>query len=348
MLSAAGAALGLLIASWTSSTLAHFAEENGIARGLSSALSPSVLAFTCALTLISVLLFGVAPSLRATRVQLVSTLKEQAGSLSSGVAHARLRQGLVVCQVAMTLLLVTAAGAFAHSLFNVQHVDLGLRTQHVLQFSVSPHLIGYDQARSFAFFRQLEERVVALPGVISLSGTQEALIDNSDRGSNVTVEGETPAQAGTRHVERNAVGPGHFSNLGIPLLKGREFTRADVAGNPKVAIVSQKFAATFFGDADPIGKHMKFGSGSDPLDIEIVAVVKNSHHDGVKEEIRPFVYIPYAQEQNIGSLNYYVRTSQDPIALAASVRDVGPRARLQPPRRRSAVFRATNRSPDGG
>jgi predicted permease len=323
LLSVSGALLGLAIATWTSSTLVRFAAENGIADGLSSALSPSVLAFTCALALLSGFLFGVIPALRATRVELVSTLKEQSGALSSGLKHTRLRQGLVVCQVALTLLLVTIAGGFARSLFNVKQIDLGLRTAHVLQFSVAPQLNGYDQARSFAFFRQMEDRISALPGVLSLSGTQEPLIAYSDRGSNVTVEGEPPALAGTRHVLRNAIGPGHFSNMGIPLLNGREFTRADVAGSPKVAILNETMAKTFFPGGDALGRRMKFGGpSSGPLDMEIVAVVKDSHHSGVKEEPRPFVYIPYAQEENIGVLAYYVRTSQDPTALATAVRGV--------------------------
>ena len=322
LLSATGALLGLAIAAWTSSTLVRFAAENGIADGLSSALSPSVLAFTCALALVSGVLFGVVPALRTTRVELVTTLKEQSGALSSGLKHTRLRQGLVVCQVALTLLLVTIAGGFARSLFNVKHIDLGLRTAHVLQFSVAPQLNGYDQARSFAFFRQLEDRISALPGVHSLSGTQEALLDNSDRGSNVTVEGEPPALAGTRHVLRNAIAPGHFSNMGIPLLNGREFTRADVAGSPKVAILNETMAKTFFPGGDALGRRMKFGGGTDPLDMEIIAVVKDSHHSDVKEEPKPFVYIPYEQEKDVGALTYYVRTSQDPTALATAVRGV--------------------------
>ena len=322
LLSVTGALLGLAIALWTSSTLVHFAAENGIADGLSSALSPSVLAFTCVLALLSGVLFGVVPALRATRVELVTTLKEQSGALSSGLKHTRLRQGLVVCQVALTLLLVTIAGGFARSLFNVKHIDLGLRAAHVLQFSVAPQLNGYDQARSFAFFRQLEDRISTLPGVLSLSGAQEPLIADSDRGSNVTVEGEPPALAGTRHVMRNAVGPRHFSNLGIPLLNGREFTRADVAGSPKVAIINETMAKTFFPADDALGRRMKFGGPSRPLDMEIVAIVKDSHHSGVKEEPKPFVYIPYAQEENIGALTYYVRTTQDPTALATAVRSV--------------------------
>jgi predicted permease len=323
LLSAAGAVIGLAIATWTSSALVHFAADNGIANGLSSSLSASVLVFTGVLALLCGVLFGVVPALRATRVQIVSTLKEQSGTLSSGLAHTRLRQGLVVCQVALTLLLVTAAGGFARSLFNVQHIDLGLRTAHILQFSVAPQLNGYDQGRSFTFFRQLEDRISALPGVVSVSGTQEPLLSDSDRGSNVTVEGEPPTLAGTRHVLHNAVGPGHFSNLGIPLLRGREFTRADVSGSPKVAILNEKMARTFFPDGDALGRHMKFGGGTGPLDMEIIGIVKNSHHSNVKEdEPKPFLYIPYAQEQNVGALTYYVRTAQNPEQLATAVRSV--------------------------
>jgi predicted permease len=322
LLSIISAGAGLAIAGWTSAALVRFASENGIAKGLSSDLSAPVLAFACVLAVACGVLFGVVPSLRATRVELVSTLKEQAGALSSGLVHAGLRKALVVCQVALTLLLVMGAGGFARSLYNVKHVDLGFRPAHVLQFRVAPQLNGYDHTRSFGFFHELEDRIAAVPGVLSLSGAEESLITNSDRGSNVTVEGEPPTLAGTRHVMRNAIGPGHFSNLGIPLLKGREFTRADGTGSPKVAIVNETFAKTFFPNADPLGHRMKFGAGSDPLDMEIVAVVKNSRHTEVKEEDHPFVYIPYTQEKDVGALTYYVRASLDSTALTATIRSV--------------------------
>ena len=324
LLGGAGAILGLLIAFWTSSTLVKFASENGIADGLSGSLNLAVLAFTFVAAGISVALFGVAPSLRATRNELVSSVKEQAGTTSLGTSHQRLRQSLVVCQVALTLLLVTAAGAFAQSLFNAKHTDLGLRTDHMLEFSITPGILGYDDARGKALFRSLDERFAAIPGVRSVSSAAERLMDYSDRGSNVDVEGEPAEERGTKHVLRNAIGPGHFSNMGIPLLEGREFTRADLLGSPKVAIVNETFAKTFFPKGNPIGHHLRFGHSSDHVpDIEIVAVVKNSHHEGVKdEEIKPFVYVPYDQDGNIGQLTYYVRTSQDPTLISSAVRSV--------------------------
>jgi len=324
LLGGAGAILGLLIAAWTSSTLVKFASENGIADGLSGNLNPEVLAFTFIAAGVCVALFGIAPSLRATRNELVSSVKEQAGTTSLGASHQRLRQSLVVCQVALTLLLVTAAGAFAQSLFNAKHTDLGLRTDHMLEFTVTPGILGYDDARGKALFRNLDERFAAIPGVRSVSSAAERLMDYSDRGSNVDVEGEPAEERGTKHVLRNAVGPGHFSNMGIPLLEGREFTRADLLGSPKVAIVNETFAKTFFPAGNAIGHHLRFGHATDhPPDMEIVAVVKDSHHEGVKEEeIKPFVYVPYDQDANIGQLTYYLRTSQDPTLIASAVRRV--------------------------
>jgi putative ABC transport system permease protein len=178
--------------------------------------------------------------------------------------------------------------------------------------------------RGKALFRTLDERFATIPGVRSVSSAAERLMDYSDRSSNVDVEGEPAEERGTKHVLRNAIGPGHFSNMGIPLLQGREFTRADLLSSPKVAIVNETFAKTFFPNGNPMGHHLRFGHSSDhPPDIEIVAIVKNSHHEGVKdEEIKPFVYVPYDQDANIGQLTYYVRTSQDPTLISSSVRSV--------------------------
>ena len=320
MLSIIGAAVGLIIANWTSSALVRFAAENDIANGLSGALSLPVLGFAALLALTCGVLFGAAPSFRAASLEPVSALKDQVGTTSGGVAHQRLRKTLVVSQVAFTLVLVTGAGGFARSLFNVKHIDLGMRPAHVLQFSVNPQLNGYDFPRSVAFFHDLETRISGLPGVLSLSGVQMALLMNEDRGSNVTVEGEPPDLAGTRHVLRNAIGPGHFSNLGIALLKGREFTDRDQATSPKVAVLNETMAKTFFPNAEALGRHMKFGSGNGRLDMEIVGIVKDSHHEDVKETPHPFVYIAYTQEKELSSLTYYVRTSQDPAALAGTIR----------------------------
>ncbi len=260
LLAAGGAALGLIIASWMSSTLVHFASANEIASGLSASLDLPVILFTAGLALVCGIVFGVLPAMNATRVQLAHTLKEQGGAVITGLSHARLRKVLVVSQVALTLLLVTSAWGFVRSLYNLKHVDLGLQPANVLQFAVAPQLNGYDRARSVALYHQLEDRIAALPGVQSLSGADEPLLAQSDRGSNVTVEGEPAELAGTRDVGRNAIGPGHFSNLRIPLLRGREFTRQDGPDSPKVVIINEAMAKQFFPNGDALGRHMKFAA----------------------------------------------------------------------------------------
>ena len=320
LLSFAGAVLGLIIATWMSNMLVHFASANEIAEGLSSSLSLPVLLFTTGLALFCGILFGVGPALNATRVELASTLKNQAGSLASGLAHTRLRRVLVVSQVTLTLLLVTGTWGFVKSLYNLRHVDMGFQPGHVLQFSLAPQLNGYDHQKSIAFYHRLEDRLAGIPGIVSYSAVEEPLITDSDRGSNVTVEGAQADSPDSQHTNWNGIGPGHFANLRIPLLAGREFTRQDSAEAPKVSIINETMARTFFPNGQAVGKRMKFGSGTDPLNIEIVGVVKDSLHSDLRERTKSFAYVPYEQEKSIRSLTYYARTANDPENMASSVR----------------------------
>lgn len=329
VLSCSAGLLGLLIAAWTAEGLVRFASDNIDGRGLSSQLNLPVLLFAAGLALACGFLFGIVPALRATRVELASTLKDQAGSLSSGLAHARLRKGLVISQVALTLLLVTGAAGFTRSLYNLQHVDLGFRPSRVLQFSVAPSLNGYDAKRSLAFFRQLEDRLATLPGIQSVAAAEVPVLAGDSRGGDVRVEGGLPEEAGNSdvhifqniHVFQNAVSPGYFSAMGIPLFRGREFTRQDSEGSPKVAVINESMARKFFGAGDPIGRHMSFGGVKSPLNIEIVGLVKDSKHQEVREQPMPFAYIPYSQDSRKGdSLTYYVRARQNPELVAESVR----------------------------
>ncbi len=316
MLSFAGAILGLFLAHWLSAALVHYASANEIADGLSAQLNLPSLVFTIALAFVCGIFFGVAPAWSATRVQLAATLKEQAGALSSAKSQARFRKILVVGQFAVTLLLVITAWGFVRSLYNLKNLDLGFRSDHVLQFSIAPPLSGYDKARSLALYAQLEQRIAALPGVRSVSALEEPLIGQDSNSSNVTLEGfnDTP------DVQRNSVSPGHFSNLGIPLLQGREFFLADDQHAAKVVIVNEALAQKYFKDGNALGKRMKFGGGAGPLDTQIIGVVKNSHNAEIQEELSPMVYMPYRQRESLDSLSFYVRTTADPGSLASAVR----------------------------
>jgi predicted permease len=316
LLSFAGALLGLLIAQWLSAALVRYASSTDIAHGLSASLNPPTLLFTIGLALLCGLFFGVAPALSATRVQIASTLKEQAGSISSASSSARLRKTLVVSQFALTLLLVISAWGFVRSLLNLKGLDLGFRSDDVLQFSIAPALSGYDLPRSLALYAELERKFAALPGVRSLSAVEEPLIGGGDWSSNVRLEGYND----TPDVQRNSISAGHFSNLRIPLVQGREFTLGDDEHSLKVAVVNETLANKYFPNGQAIGKRLRFGGGAVPLDTEIVGVVRDSHHESIQEDPYPFVYMPYRQRQSLGSLTFYLRTATDPASLSNSVR----------------------------
>ena len=322
VLSFVGGVLGLLIAMWTISGLLQWIPEDEGFGKLSTGIDASILAFNFGLALLTGIFFGLAPALKSTRMNLVSSLKEQGTNASAGSSHARLRKGLVVAEIALTLILLVAAGLFARSLYNLRNLDLGVRTERVIAFSVAPQLNGYSPDRTKTFFRQLEESLMTLPGIEAASAAEIPLFTDSTMGSNLTVEGYTPSEGEDTNVSRNIIGSNYFTTLGIPLIAGREFNSQDTAQSRKVAIISQSLARKYFGDRQPIGRRIEFGrvTGHQP-EIEIVGVVKDSKHATVRDEIRHFVYTPYTQNPQTGQITFYVRTTQSPETAAVSLRN---------------------------
>lgn len=323
LLGFAGGAAGLLLGSWTLRALVGSIPESIGAMGLRAELDGRVLGFALMLSVVTGMLFGLLPAVRATQTDLQSTLKDQGANVSDGKTNVRFRKGLMVAQVALTAVLLVAAGFFAQSMLNLKGLDLGVRTDHVIQFSISPQLNRYTPPQTIALADRLREGIATLPGVGSVSAAQLAVLSNSDANSNITAEGYTAGQDENTDVGHNSVGPNFFATLGIPLLAGREFNDRDAAGFPKVAIVNEAMARRYFAGRNPVGLHFAFGSGNDiKLDTEIVGLVKNSKEATVRETEKPFVYIPYAQSTNFGDATLYVRTGQDPTALGAALRGV--------------------------
>jgi len=247
-------------------------------------------------------------------------LREQGSSVSGGLSSVRFRKALVVSQIVLTTVLLVGAGLFARSLNNLNRLDLGLRADHMIAFSIAPELNGYSPQRTIAFFDDLRQEVAALPGMRSVSAAEIPILTDSNDGANVTIEGYQAQENEDMDVRRNRIGPDYFTTMGIPLLSGREFTVADTAGSPKVAIINETMARRFFANRNPIGSHFVFGSGNVRPDIEIVGVVKDSKHATIREEKRPFTYLPYAQEKNLGRITFYARTDQDVTSIAPSLR----------------------------
>ncbi len=322
VLSIAGGLLGLLVAVWTLAGLLQWIPPSQGMGGLSTELDLNLLAFNFGLAVLTGIFFGLIPALKATRTNLVTALKDQGKNVSAGASHSGLRKGLVVVEVALTMVLLVAAGLLARSLYNLRKVDIGIRTDRILAFSISPELNGYTPARSLALFDQMGDALAALPGVEMASSAQLGVFSGSSMGGGITVEGYTPSEGEDMHAFRNNIGPGYFATLGAPLVAGREFTRQDTAQSQKVVVISESIARSYFSDSNPIGRRMRFGSGRGrPLDLEIVGIVKDSKHANVRNEPEKFVYSPYAQRPGVGEMTFYVRTAQEPGQMAATLRE---------------------------
>ncbi|HKB07135.1 MAG TPA: ABC transporter permease, partial [Candidatus Polarisedimenticolia bacterium] len=320
LLALAGGAVGLLVAAWSiDSILVLFPQEEGPV-GLSAGLDFRLLAFNFGLALLTGLAFGLIPALRATRPDLVASIKDQSAGAGTGAGHVRLRKGLVVAQIAVTAVLLSTAGLFALSLRHLRLVDLGMNAEHLLTFSIEPELNGYSPARSAVLFDDIRHDLERLPGVTSASAAEIAVLTDSSSSSNVDIEGYTAPNESGIHLPQNWIGPRFFSTLGVPLISGREISESDTAGSPRVALVNATMARTYFAGRDPVGRHFKFGSKSP--DIEIVGVVGDSKHTTVREEARGYVYLPYTQKSDLGQATFYVRSALPSESLAPAVRDL--------------------------
>ncbi len=318
----AGGGLGLLVAAWTLNALLRAFPEDDAIRQVGVAIDQRVLAFAALVSLLAGLLFGVAPSWRAARLDPARTLRGQGrGTTSAGREVIRLRQWLVTAQVALTLVLLVAAGLFVRSLRNLGHVDLGFRAEQVIGFSIAPKLNGYSTEKTVTFARQLTERLAGLPGVRSVAAARIAAMAGETMSGTIRIEGQAPEDRERRSARRNLVSPGYFSTLGIPLVAGREFRSSDDAQAPKVAIVNETLARKYFPGRSPLGARLAPGVGDDGApDIEIVGVVRNNKSAQVDEEDVPFLYMPYLQDAKLGELTFYLRTQSDPRTLASPIR----------------------------
>src|SRR5881394_934644 len=287
----AGGGLGLVLSAWLMNILTQAVITEGGVQGLTSRVDTTVLGFAAAATAASALVFGLIPAWRVARGGVSQMLKDQGSTSSAGPGHVRFRKWLVAGQVAFTLLLLVGASLFARTLWNLRKQNLGLSTENLITFSISPQLSGYDEARAVALVDQLRERLGALPGVLGVGSSQIAVLTGTDMGSNITVEGRQNLDTDDRHVNYDAVSPNYFSTMRVPLLAGREFNAGDTAANTKVAIVNEAMAKEFFPNRNPIGMHFALGGGNDVKpNIEIVGVVKAVREGHVRDAERPFFY----------------------------------------------------------
>src|SRR6185436_828653 len=328
LLAILGGFLGIIFAIWIKDGLIAVSLWGG--RGMSS-LEPRldwrVLGFTFALSLLTGIVFGLAPAWRTTRVDLTPSLKDS-GRGSSAVHRSLLSRGLVVVQVALSLLLLVGAGLFVRTLLNLQRVDPGFNTQNLLLFDVEPSLIGYKDDKLRQIYEQISERLEAVPGVQGVTFSRMPLLSQASSSSSVFLrealnatpdsEGRIPPSGeGYRHVVRE----NFLQAMGIPLLSGRTFGPQDNTSTPKVVVVNQTFANKYFPNQSAVGKRFTYDPKK-PDDLEIIGIAKDAKYTSQRDDTPPTVYSSYKQERPLTNGTFEVRTTSDPSATIASVRSV--------------------------
>ena len=317
-LSLAGAGVGLLFAGWTAGGLvALMGHSEDLA--VTADLDWRVFAFAFAVALITGIVFGLVPAWQVTAPSVATTLKDSAGSVSATAGHVRTRKVLVVAQVALSLMMLSAAVLFARSLANLNHVDLGFRRQRLLEFSVDPALNGYSAERIRQFAQNLTRRMESLPGVRSAAVGMLSVISGDWMRSAIHIPGYQPRDGEDMSSRYDYVGPGYFATMGIPLVKGREFSQRDARDAPRVAVVNEVFARYFFHGGNPLGRRVALSSAPQQS-IEIVGVVRASKYTSIDEKTPRVIYTPFAQMENPSSLVMYVRTAGDPRRLETAAR----------------------------
>jgi putative ABC transport system permease protein len=318
LLSGLGGALGLLLAVWGVDLLVGL-DPAGVQRAGEVALDWRVLAFTFGLSLLTGLLFGLAPALQASKTDFVESLKE-GGRSGQGLARSRLRGALVVGEVALTLVLLVGAGLLLKSFGRLLAVDPGLDPRNVLTMDVALPPAKYaEPQRITAFYERLLQEAAALPGVQAAGAVSVLPLAGDDNSNFVQIEGRAPLPPGQAlRAGRRNVTADYFRALAIPVRRGRAFTPADTAEAQRVLVINEAMARSFFAGEDPVGKRVRTGDKS-PW-VEVVGVVGDVRHRGLDVDTRPEMFFPQLQTPS-RRMTLVVRAAGDPEALAGPLRE---------------------------
>jgi predicted permease len=303
LLSAIGGMLGLVAAYWLRGLLPF---------GATATFDWRVFAFVLGLSTLTGMLFGLLPAFRATRVDLAGVMKSESRSVAAG--RSWLSRGLLVVQVALSLVLVIGAGLFVRTLQNLRHVDVGFNPDKLLMFAVDPSLNGYDADRTATFYRELQQTLTALPGVRSAALTRVAFLSGSRSSSSIHRQGKT----GSHNVHMMQVSPEFFTTMEMPIVLGRGFDDRDAKSAPKVVILSETAAKRYFPDASAIGQRLGFSPETN-AEFEVVGVVRDVRYASVREDPPPTLF-QVAQQGPMRRMFAVVRTAGDPALLIEPVR----------------------------
>ncbi|HEY3104226.1 MAG TPA: ABC transporter permease [Pyrinomonadaceae bacterium] len=323
LLSTLGGAVGVVIALWIKDSLISVGEWAGRENSMSPRLDLRVLAFTFGLSLLTGIVFGIVPALRATRVDLTPALKDT-GRGSSGTTRSLLSRSLVVVQVSLSLLLLIGAGLLVRTLINLHRVEPGFNDENLLLFVIDPSLLGYKDDRLRNFYQQVSARIEAVPGVRAVTFSRVPLLSRMSSNGTFDLPNAKPGPDGrvpqTAEVYFHEVRENFTEAMGIPLLLGRTFTSKDDLKAPKVAVVNQTFAERLFPGVNPIGQRFSMDYAR-PDPIEIIGLVKDAKYTSQRDEIPATMYRSWLQTPGaINVMTFEVRTTGDPKAFVGAIR----------------------------
>jgi predicted permease len=275
-------------------------------------LSPLVVGFAFGVSLLTGLLFGLAPALQATNPSLIPALK---GEAPAGQSRSRASKGLVIAQMALSIVLLVSAGLFLRDLQNVTTVDKGFVAENLLIADLAPGLQGYNRARSEEFYRRLRERLTSDPNVKAVGFIDNVPLGLSENDSYVEIPGYTPAKNENMSLQTTRITPGYFEAMGIPLKQGRGFTEQDDSASVRVMVVNEQMAKKYWAGTSPIGKTVKYGG----KEHTVVGVVPTGKYQRLGEPATPFYYLAQAQHWSEG-MSIVIRTTGDPQVVAPVLR----------------------------
>jgi putative ABC transport system permease protein len=319
LLGTMGGAIGLVLAPMAATVLVRGISGDG---DLPFSVRPegAVLWFNLLLSVGISLLFSMAPALQMMKPDLNEALRQQSAS-TLGAAQ-RFRRTATAVQIGLSVLLLSGAGLFVRTLHNLRAQDMGISTDHLVEFGVSPTMAGYAQKDAPALQDRVRSALTALLGVRTVGATNDPVLSGNDNQSNITIEGYATKPDEDLDVETPWITPNYFAALGIPVLVGRDLTEADTASAQKVALVNKSFAVKFFGSPQKaLGHSIGSGGGSDvKLDTQIVGVVGDAKQRGVREDVVKTLYRPFVQDPRANDLMFYVRTEQAPSLVENAIR----------------------------
>jgi predicted permease len=318
LLAGAGGLVGLGLASVMTRGLLAFIPVEGAPLLVSPTPDARILTFTFALTLVTGVVFGLLPALRASRPDTWNTLKDTVGAVAGSGGSLFLRKSLVAAQVALSFLLLFGAGLFVQSLQNLKGTETGVALDNLVTFQVSPALSGYDDTRTGVLYTQLQERLRNSPGIVSAALAVVPILSGDEWDSTMSVEGHTSVDGEDMQAYMNMLSPGYFGTMKIPLLEGRDFRPGDSAEEARVAIVNKRFADHFFKGQSAIGRRIGFGDRPGmKFDIEIVGVAADSLYEGPREGVRRQVFIP---QWGKSTATFYVRSQNASASTFTQIR----------------------------